>query len=126
MRSLIRVLAVLLRLFIKSLLYLEGRHSSKVSTVAVRRLKVFSRLPVVSLFQPNRVTSSFNEGEQSSRVERGLTGVSLLPFCCLCLVAVVDGISTGLGSGLQRSDMTFSLSDFFLSLSLSSFCKMRS
>lgn len=62
-RSLIRVLAVLLRLFIKRLLYLEWMHSSKVSTVAVRWLKVFSRLPVVSLFQPNRVTSSFNEGE---------------------------------------------------------------
>lgn len=47
-RSLIRVFAVLLRLFIKSRLYLERRHPSKVSTVAVRRLKVFSRLPVVS------------------------------------------------------------------------------
>ena len=61
-RRRIGVLAVLLRLFVDCLLYLEWAHSSKVSTVVVRWLKVFSRLPVVSLFQPNRVTSHFNEG----------------------------------------------------------------
>lgn len=86
-RSLIRVLAVLLRLFIKSLLYLEWMHSSKVSTVSVRWLKVFSRLPVVSVFQPNRVTLTVLMKGNNHYMWKGFVGVSFclsLSACCEC------------------------------------------
>ena len=82
-RSLIRVLAVLRRLCIKSRLYLEWMHSSRVSTVSVRWLKVFSRLPVVSVFQPNRVTLAVLMKGNYLYTGEGLDGASCFsPLAC--------------------------------------------
>lgn len=68
--------------------------SSEVSAVVVHWLKVFSRLPVASLFQFNRVSCSFNEGYVIITSEKGFTQAH-----CRCLVLLWGELwhSTGVG-----------------------------